>query len=311
MNDELRKGFERLLLEIEGKTQRIVKIDQRQQGQQGASGSQVNYYDVFCDDGSAHTLVTKAAMLLERRIVNHLASQKCAVPPVYIPDVTSEGRALIFMPFLENRPTQDLSHFQSLLTQSVADGLAGIHAANRQKPPPWLPHASDNFSQRLWLYAWADEWEKNLRDPEFFAEFGAYDQPLKAAMEKLMCVLEALTAEGDTLTLLNVDLIPDHIRLWHGEARLIDWEQSSYGTLYLDLPNYFSLESALSYRDALARHGYEIPVMDFMERFREVGRYMGLRYLGYSLWCWGQGGETRYNNRWFLYYTLTLALRGR
>lgn len=311
MNTELRDGFERLLLEIEDTPQRVFRIEQQQPGPQGASGSQVNYYEVTGENGTTHTLVTKAATLLERRIVHLLSAQKCAVPPVYIPDMTNEGRALIFMPFLEDRPPQDLSHFQSPLTQSVADGLAGIHAANRQKPKSWLPHARDDFSQRLWLYAWRDEWEKNMRDPEFFAEFGVYDQPLKAAMEDFLRVLAVLTAEGDTLTLLNVDLIPDHIRLWRGEARFIDWEQSSYGTLYLDLPNYFSLESALSYRDALARHGYEIPVMDFMERFREVGRYMGLRYLGYSLWCWGQGGETRRDNRWFLYYTLTLALRGR
>lgn len=311
MSAELCDGFEQLLLEIEGAPKRVVKIDQRQHGPQGASGSQVNYYEVACEDGVQHTLVTKSASLLERRIVNLLSSQKCAVPPVYIPDVTSEGRALIFMPFLHERPPQDLSHFQSALTQSVADGLAGIHIANRQKPQPWLPHTSADFSKRLWLYAWREEWEKNLRDAEFLAEFGVYDQPLKTAMENFMRVVEVLTAESETLTLLNVDLIPDHIRLWRGEARFIDWEQSSYGTLYLDLPNYFSLESALSYRDALARHGHEIPVMEFMERFREVGRYMGLRYLGYSLWCWGQGGDTRRNNRWFLYYTLTLALRGR
>src|SRR5262245_49125491 len=115
--DDLRPGFERLLLEVEGRPRRIAKIEQREQGRQGASGSQVNYYSVFCEDGSQHTLVTKAATLLERRIVNLLSTQKCAVPPVYIPDVISEGRALIFMPFLEDRPPGDLSHFQSPLTQ--------------------------------------------------------------------------------------------------------------------------------------------------------------------------------------------------
>jgi hypothetical protein len=130
-------------------------------------------------------------------------------------------------------------------------------------------------------------------------------------MERLIWVLETLTAETETLTLLNVDLIPEHIRLWHGEACFIDWEQAGYGSLYLDLPNYFSVETALTYRDALARQGYEIPVMEFMEHYREVGRYMGLRYLGYSLCCWGQGGNQREEGRWFLYHTLTLALGGR
>jgi hypothetical protein len=255
--------------------------------------------------------VTKAATLLERRIVHHLAAQKCAVPPVYIPDVTHEDRALIYMPFLEERSS--LSHNQPdhPVTRSAAAGLAGIHARNRKNPPPWLPHASEDFLRRLWLYAWREQWDENMADPEFAAEFGSYAQPLNSAMEQFMRTLEALTAEGDTLTLLNVDLIPDHIRLWRGEVRFIDWEQSSYGTLYLDLPNHFTVEMALTYRDALAQHGYEIPVMEFMESYRSTGRYMGLRYLGFSLWQWAQGGEERQRGRWFLYYTLTLALRGR
>ena len=110
---------------------------------------------------------------------------------------------------------------------------------------------------------------------------------------------------------MNVDLIPDHIRLWRGRAVFVDWEQASYGPLYLDLPNYFTVETALVYRDALARHGYELPVVPFLERYRELGRYMGLRYLGAALEQWHLGGAARDRGRWFLYYTLGLALGGR
>jgi hypothetical protein len=130
-------------------------------------------------------------------------------------------------------------------------------------------------------------------------------------MERFMRTLELLTTEGDSLTLLSVDLIPDHIRLWRGSACFIDWEQSAYGSLYLDLPNPFNVETALVYRDALARHGYSIPELEFQERFHEIGRYMGLRYLGYALWQWAQGGAERRRGRWFLYYTFGLALHGR
>jgi hypothetical protein len=81
--------------------------------------------------------------------------------------------------------------------------------------------------------------------------------------------------------------------------------------LYLDLPNPFTVETALIYRDALADHGYEIPAVEFLERYHEIGRYMGLRYLGYALWQWAQGEEQRRQGRWFLYYTFALALHGR
>ncbi len=111
--------------------------------------------------------------------------------------------------------------------------------------------------------------------------------------------------------MLNVDLIPEHIRLWNNRPCFIDWEQAAYGSLYLDLPNHFLVETALVYRDALAAHGYEIPVPEFMERYHAVGRYMGLRYLGYALWVWAQGGARREEGRWFLYYTFKLALHGR
>ena len=214
-------------------------------------------------------------------------------------------------PYLDAQPPLDLGHPESPLTHSVADGLAGIHAANLGRRPEWLPRTAENYLDRLWLRAWRERWMTNLADAEFRAEFDAYTARLDAAMMRFMDVLATLDAEGDTLTLLNVDLIPDHVRFWRGRAYFIDWEQSSYGTLYLDLPNHFTIETVLTYRDALARHGCEIPVTEFMERYHEVGRYMGLRYLGFALDEWAAGGERRASTRWFLYYTLHLALHGR
>ena len=151
-------AFEHLLHQIHGAHCVIETIQEQPGGPQGASGSQVRYFNVTSTDpqGVAHQdrLVTKAASLLERRILELLSLQGCAVPPVYIPDVTSEGRAPVYMPYLEARPPLDLGHPFSPLTRSIAEGLAGIHAANRQQPPPWLPQASEDFLERLWLHAW-------------------------------------------------------------------------------------------------------------------------------------------------------------
>lgn len=309
------ESFEQLLRQIYGEPRTIVDIREQSGGLQGASGSQVRYFNVANTDprGTLHqdVLVTKSASLLERRILSLLSGQGCAVPPIIVPDVTENERMPVYMPFLEPRPKLDLGHPDSPLTYSIADGLAGIHAANLKRPPAWLRQTGEDFLGRLWLHAWREQWEANLNQPEFAAEFGKYTPRLESAMDRFMQVLRDLTAEGETLTVLNVDLIPDHIRVWRGEARFIDWEQSSYGSLYLDLPNHFTVETALVYRDALARHGYPIPEIEFQERFHEIGRYMGLRYLGYSLWRWAQGGEERRQGRWFLYYTFGLALHGR
>ncbi|MBN1402700.1 MAG: hypothetical protein JXA74_17800 [Anaerolineae bacterium] len=312
---ETRENIERFLQQLCGVRRSIVSIRERPAGAQGYSGSQVRYYDVRSRDpqGRTHheTVVSKAACLLERRILRLLADQRCAVPPVYIPDLTGDRRAPVYMPYLDPLPALYAGHRCSPITLSIADGLAGIHAANRLRPPPWLPHTSDDWLGRLWLRAWRELWEAALADPAFRAEFGAYTPRLEAAMAGLMRILESLTAEAATLTLLNVDLHPDHIRLWQGRACFIDWEQSSYGSLYLDLPNHFTAETALVYRDALARHGHEIPEVEFLERFHQVGRYMGLRYLGAALEQWAEGGESRRRGRWFLYYTFALALHGR
>jgi hypothetical protein len=312
---ESRADFEQLLCEIHGEHRVILEIQERPDGPQGYSGSQVCYFTVENKDphGATHQddLVTKSATLLERRVLQLLSSQGCAVPPVVIPDVTGDGRSLIYMPFLEARPPLDLGHPQSPLTYAIADGLAKIHAVNRNQPPSWLPRASDDLEGRLWFHGWREQWEANLGVPEFAAEFGAYTTRLEAALERFRRTLQELTSEGTSLTLINVDPIPDHIRLWRGMACFIDWEQACYGSFYLDLPNPFNVETVLVYRDALARHGHPIPVLEFQERFHEIGRYMGLRYLGYALWQWAQGGEERRRGRWFLYYTLGLATHGR
>jgi hypothetical protein len=307
--------IEQLLCSIYKEPREVVEIIKQSGGQQGFSGSLIEYYSVnHCDQQGKmqkDVIVTKEAVLFERRVLHLLSSYGCAVPPLIIPDITKDQRDLIYMPYLNDCPPLDHGHHDSPLTHSIAEGLAGIHSASLNKHPIWMRKTSDDYLGRLWLYEWKKQWEINLQDSEFVREFGSYTHRLETAMEQFIHTLEELRREGNTLTILNVDLHPDHIRLFQGKACFIDWEQASYGTLYLDLPNHFNVETVLVYRDALARCGHEIPVPEFMERFHEVGRYMGLRYLGVSLWQWAQGGEQRRQGRWFLYYTLHLALHGR
>jgi len=308
------RAFAELLSQMHREQCAVIDARPEPDGPQGYSGSQVSYYQVRSRGAGGQArqdrLVVKQASLLERRLVHHLLLQSCAVPPAVIPDLAASERAPMYMPFTDARPPHAEGN-GSPLTASIAEGLAGIHAANIGQPPEWLPRASEDFPGRLWLKAWHEQWEANLAQPDFAAEFERYTAQLEAADERLLRALVALVEEATCLTVLNVDLIPDHIRLWRGRACFIDWEQSSYGPLYLDLPNAFNVETVLTYRDALARRGHRIPEVDFLERFHAISPYMGLRYLGFALWQWAQGGAERERGRWFLYYTLHLALHGR
>jgi hypothetical protein len=111
----------------------------------------------------------------------------------------------------------------------------------------------------------------------------------------------------------------------------IDWDQVAFGSFYLDLPNYFSVATALCYRDALTQLNLDIHPALFMDCFYEIGRYMGLRYLEVGLQAWRQHyfQEIELNNNalqqekkstddnewnaqnWFFYYCLQLTLNGR
>jgi hypothetical protein len=241
-------------------------------------------------------------------VLDLLSAQRQSIPVTWVEDPLQVAQARIVQEYAADYPWRAPG---TSLTQQTADALAAIHAANLGSRPPWLPNADRSFVDELYLRATQQEWERNLADPVFAQEFGRFTEPLHAALDRLLTALGELSREGQTLTLINTDITPEHLRLARGKPCFIDWDQAHYGSLYLDLPNVFSVDTALLYRDALARHGLEIAPADFLERFREVGRYMGLRYLEVGLLNWRIRGDDWPHQRWFLYHCLTLAMRGR
>ncbi|MDQ5852901.1 MAG: hypothetical protein M3380_12710, partial [Chloroflexota bacterium] len=115
-------AFERLLHRLTGELRGVVTIREQPPGAQGASGSQIRYFDVTSTDARGlryhDTLVTKDASLLERHILRLLTDQGCAVPPVYIPDLTTDARMPVYMPYLAERPAHDVGHPISPMTQA-------------------------------------------------------------------------------------------------------------------------------------------------------------------------------------------------
>ena len=305
------QGLAAVVSGVIGAPARLLDVQEEAPSPQGASGGVVRSFMVSAEgsDDKPQTVkvISKEASSRERHVLDLLSTQRQAIPVTWVKDPSREGRALIFQEYAEDYPW---SAPDASLTEQTADGLAAIHAANLGALP-WLPRADRSFVEELYLRATQQEWERNLADPDFAQEFGRYTEPLHAALDRLLDVLGELTREEQTLTLINTDITPEHLRLARGKPCIIDWDQANYGSLYLDLPNVLSVETVLLYRDALARHGLDIAPTDFLERFREVGRYMGLRYLEVGLLNWRDRGEDWSHQRRFLYFCLTIALRGR
>ena len=140
------QACERLLNQITGDPRVVVTCQEQPPGLQGASGAEIRYFDVTSTDTQGapyhETLVTKDATLLERRILRLLdgsglcraaglsarCHQRWASAGLY---ALSDGASCR----CDGAPRQSPD-------PAIAAGLAGIHAANRQQPPPWLPHVT-------------------------------------------------------------------------------------------------------------------------------------------------------------------------
>ncbi len=332
MNSDDKVCFQNLLTEIYGESISIEQIERQDYGEQGASGCKVCYYKVHFIRGSGQLeskqMISKEAYLLERRVLALLCEQQQAVPPTFISNFSS-NKSLFYQQYADPQITGQ-GPFDPI-TKAYARALARIHYMNLGQPRDWLPLATENFEDRLWLRAWRKEWHINLTIPKFALEYGCYTNRLDDSLSRLLIFLRERTSEGTSLTLINTDLIPEDIRSIDGRPMFIDWDKAAYGSFYLDLPNYFSIETVLCYRNALSELGLDIPPALFMENFHEVGRYMGLRYLEVGLQAWrrhheqemelnnGTMGEARKSTDdnewdrqcWFFHYCLEMALNGR
>ncbi|CAF4025990.1 unnamed protein product, partial [Rotaria sordida] len=248
----------------------VQHIEQLSDGEQEESGGEVCYYKVYFTRGAGplenKQMISRDASLLENRVLALLSDQKQAVPPTLTSNLLSE-RSRYYQQYADSE-IKGQGPFDPV-TKAYAHALARIHYMNLGRHPEWLRSATENFEDRLWLRAWRKEWHLNLTIPKFALEYGCYTDRLDDSLSRLVAFLRERTMEGTSLTLIHTDLNPDRIRSMNGSPAFIYWEQAAYGCFYLDLPNYFSIETALCYRDALAELGLDIPPALFMERERE------------------------------------------
>ena len=261
----------------------------------GMSGSAVARHAVqYASAAGAATvsLITKAADSHEWRALQHLQSQRQPnVPFAHSAGVAQGERLQICMQDLgdRTRPTS-LDPISAAELAAEAEGLAAIHAANfvPHAQLGWLPAIDAGYIQdMLFVRAWQPAWQAALADERFVTVFGDEIPRVEAAAATIVADVRALLNEPESQTLIHADLNPSNVLVYGGRPYFIDWQTAMYGPFYIDLPHHHcTLEQAEHYRLALAARGRPIARGDFAERYRVAARYIGLRYMWWTLEYW-------------------------
>ncbi len=247
------------------------------------------------------TLLTKDAPLVERRVLDHFSREgQPGIPFSHVLDLATDGPALVCQQDL----TPDGAPPNEVVIRGAAGRFARIHHANlgRTRELPWLPRADRAYVAGGFVLGncW-EQWDETMRLEAFAREWGPQRSRLEAAAARFLADMDQLWTEGDSLTLIHADLHHDQVLVHDSEPYIIDWGQARYGSFYLDLPNYFTIEQASTHRDALAASGLVVPEDRFVERFEMARRYVAFKYLGYTMWSSRNGGPPLAPGGWELF----------
>lgn len=235
---------------------RIVGLDTQplRESERGYSGARLERHVVAfrVPRGETETtaLITKEAGLIERRVLNLLAAQGQCVPFSHTLDLIGDRPALVCQQDLgagafPQAPSTELD-------RQTARCLARIHYTNmgRATELPWLPRADRAYIEGYILADYRTQLARAVERPAFVEEYGDIARRMDEAVGPFLAAMDMLWEDGDALTLIHADMMDTHILVHDGHPYLIDWGQARYGSLYLDLPNYFTPVHA----------GYRLPV---------------------------------------------------
>jgi|GEM_PF-833767 len=263
--------------------------------QPGMSGASVARYRISYRSGgldAATSLVTKVATRHEWNILRQLNTQQQPnVPFAYSLDESDGDQLLVCMQHIGDtrRPTS-LEPITELELAAEAVGLASIHAANFAQAAAlaWLPKLDHGYlAEMLFQRTWRPAWEQALTNPAFVETFGSAIPRVEAAAATIVEDMTSLLDDVQAQTLIHADINPSNVLVQQGIPYFIDWQTAVWGPLYLDLPHHHcTLAQAEHYRRALAAHGYAIPPDAFAAHYRVAARYIGLRYMWWTLEYW-------------------------
>jgi fructosamine-3-kinase len=261
----------------------------------GMSGSAVWRHTIQYTTGvgaATIQLITKDADRQEWRVLQHLQSQQQPnIPFAHTIDTAHHERLLICLQDVgdHNRPTS-LDPISETELAREATGLAAIHTANFQQHTrlDWLPSMSPTYVQdMLFTRAWRPAWETAVAHARFATTFRDAIPRVEAAAATIVDDMRALLREPASQTLIHADLNPSNVLVYNGYPYFIDWQTAMRGPFYIDLPHHHcTLTQAEHYRQALAAQGHDIARQDFAERYRVAARYIGFRYMWWTLDYW-------------------------
>jgi hypothetical protein len=238
------------------------------------------------------SLVTKQCDRHEWRVLQHLQSQRQPnIPFAHAIDAHGTGRLLVCMQDLgdQHRPTS-LEPITDEFFAREAAGLAAIHAANFEPSPAlgWLPTMDAGYvREMLFERAWRPAWEAATASARFAAAFRDAIPRVEAAAATIVEDMRALLGDEESHTLIHADLNPSNVLVRRGVPYFVDWQTAMRGPFYIDLPHHHcTLAHAEHYRRALLARGRAIAPGVFAERYRVAARYIGLRYMWWTLENW-------------------------
>lgn len=243
------------------------------------------------------SLVTKKATFIERSALSRLFSQGANVPFSLSNEPHTEDPSLICIQDVDYQT--DYSHLDmDLLQNKELRALAYIHGTNMgsKKELPWIPTVDRNHIIDMMENRWRPSWNTAIESPAFIEEFGLpIISDIEAVASSIVDDLEVLIKDEHMHTMLHNDLNPGNVLVHNNEnVYFIDWEEARYGSLFFDIPLRCShLKQVVIYREALSSHGYDIPQEQFEKYFSLASRYLGIRYMSWSLGIWEQHSHAK------------------
>lgn len=295
-NEEIRLLADGLLRTL-GK-ERAVSIQDESMAayEKGFSGAALFRITCVLSGGERVHLICKKAELRERMAMVLLTGQgHASTPAAYSEDCISNLPKWMVQQDLGKRVPAPKNN--PAWMQRVALALAKIHGKNmrRGEEMPWLPRADADYWQKIVKQISISHFEKAVCEDEKFArQFEATLPKLQAAGRRFAADMTALSEESPFMTLTHGDIQRidgSHVYNVEGRPYIIDFGFCRYAPFFIDLVDYFSLEEALFYRQALADQGVHMPPRDFEARFRAAAKYPGFIYMFPGIMQWKRGDE--------------------
>jgi Ser/Thr protein kinase RdoA (MazF antagonist) len=263
--------------------------------QPGMSGAAVQRHRISYVAQGQHaeiSLVTKVVTRCEWHTLRYLnAQQQPNVPFAHALDECEGDHLLVCMQDVGDttRPTS-LEPITELELAREAAGLASIHVANFGQAArlAWLPKVDRSYlEEMLFQRTWRPAWEQARSSAAFVETFQSAIPRVEAAAATIVDDMTSLLQDAQAQTLIHTDLNPSNVLVQDGRPYFIDWQVAMWGPLYLDLPHHHcTLAQADHYRRALAARGYPISPERFATHYRVAARYIGLRYMWWTLSYW-------------------------